>query len=66
MIYKMSCNNCGSHFEHLAGIGFSCGCRECGEVSDESAPFYCPVCNRRFEPESDDFNNSLIEAIAMI
>lgn len=66
MIYKMNCTNCGSHFEHLAGIGFACVCRDCGEGADESAPFFCPVCNKKFEPESEEFNASLVEAIAMI
>lgn len=66
MIYKMNCTDCGSRFEHLAGIGFACTCHDCGESSDEGAPFFCPVCNKRFDPASEEFDAALIEVIAMI
>lgn len=63
VIYKMSCERCGTHFDHEAGIGFYCSCPRCGEDGDESAPFYCPVCNKRFEPESENFSDNLLQTI---
>lgn len=63
VIYKMSCERCGTHFDHEAGIGFYCSCPTCGEDGDESAPFYCPVCNKRFEPESENFSDNLLQTI---
>ena len=63
VIYKMQCERCNTAFEHQAGIGLCCTCRDCGEQNDESAPFFCPVCNKRYQPESDEFNDSLREVI---
>ena len=63
VIYKMSCERCGTHFDHEAGIGFYCSCPTCGEDGDESTPFYCPVCNKRFEPESENFSDNLLQTI---
>lgn len=63
VVYKMSCERCGTRFDHEAGIGFFCSCPTCGEDGGESAPFFCPVCNKRFEPESDSFAASLTEMV---
>jgi PHP family Zn ribbon phosphoesterase len=63
VVYKMSCERCGTTFDHQAGIGFYCSCPDCGEDSGETPPFYCPVCNKRFEPLAECFNQSLVDMI---
>lgn len=63
VIYRMSCERCGSRFDHQAGIGFICTCKECGEVADESAPFFCPSCHKRYQPGESDFEESVVETI---
>ena len=63
VIYKMECDRCGTKFDHQAGVGFFCACRDCGEQQDESSPFNCPVCSRRFDPESATFSESVAETI---
>ena len=59
VIYSVQCDRCNTHFDHQSGIGFMCDCRDCGEHSDELAPFFCPVCNKRFEPDSESFSDNL-------
>ncbi len=54
-IYCVKCDKCGVKFEHYAGVGFSCSCRDCGEFSDENSQFRCPVCGRLFRPQSPEF-----------
>lgn len=60
-IYSMQCDRCNTSFIHQAGIGFVCNCHDCGEFGDESAPFFCPVCNKRFDPETEEFEKSVKE-----
>lgn len=62
VIYKMQCD-CGTSFDHQAGVGLFCMCRDCGEQQDEHSPFRCPVCNKRFDPDSDLFAESVKEVI---
>ncbi len=62
VIYKVLCKECNTTFEHQAGNHFYCSCRDCGESQDEKAPFYCPVCHRRFEPQAPSFKEQLLES----
>lgn len=63
VIYKMNCDRCGTRFDHQAGIGLFCSCPTCDDGADESSPFCCPVCNRRFDPTVDGFEESVVETI---
>lgn len=63
VIYRVCCERCGTAFEHQTGIGFVCSCVDCGERIDDDAPFFCPVCSRRFVPTSAGFADSLLEVI---
>ena len=63
VIYKMNCERCGTRFEHQAGVGLFCSCPTCGDAADESTPFFCPVCNRRYDPMSWGFEDSVVETI---
>lgn len=55
VVYGVKCDKCGTEFNHQAGMGFSCTCRECGEYLDENSRFRCPVCNREFIPQTAEF-----------
>lgn len=59
-IYNMSCERCGTKFEHQAGVGNIFVCVGCGESNDENAPFFCPVCSKRFDPQDEQIERSLI------
>ena len=63
VLYKLRCERCGVEFEHQAGIGFSISCIGCGESRDEQAPFWCPCCNLRYDPQSEGFSERLTEII---
>ena len=59
VVNKMSCDRCGTKFELQAGVGLIFVCVGCGESNDESSPFFCPVCNRCFDPQSEQFESLL-------
>lgn len=63
VVYQMSCERCGTKFEHQAGTGIIFVCVGCGESNDEQSPFYCPVCSKRFDPRSEQFEASLSSVI---
>ena len=63
VIYRVKCERCGSEFEHSVGVGFAYACVGCGEVADERAPFWCPVCNRRYNPREENFADKLQEVV---
>ncbi|MBO5805484.1 MAG: hypothetical protein J6R10_01330 [Tidjanibacter sp.] len=64
VIYRIECERCGAQFEHQVGVGLIYACVGCGEVAvDERAPFYCPVCHKRYNPLDDDFANHIQEQI---
>ena len=50
-------------FEHQVGVGFAYACVGCGEVVDERAPFWCPVCNKRYNPGDEGFSERVQEVI---
>jgi hypothetical protein len=55
----MSCDRCGTKFEHQAGVGLIFECVGCGESNDERSPFYSPVCHRCFDLQAEHFERSL-------
>lgn len=61
VIYKINCERCNTLFEHQAGMGFMCTCRDCGDFGDDNAPFFCPVCNRRYTPSTEEFSKAVVE-----
>lgn len=61
VIYRVKCEQCGSEFEHSVGVGFAYACVGCGEVADESAPFWCPVCHKRYNPLEKQFRERVQE-----
>lgn len=63
MIYSMQCDRCNTSFAYQTGVGFVCNCSDCGEQNDESSPFYCPVCHKRFDPENEEFEKCVKEVI---
>lgn len=64
VIYRVKCERCGTEFEHQAGVGFVYACVGCGDMAvDESAPFYCPACNLRYNPREENFADKLQEVI---
>ena len=64
VIYRVKCERCGSEFEHQVGVGFIYACVGCGEVAmDERTPFYCPVCNKRHNPQDADFADKISAVI---
>ena len=63
VVYSVSCDRCGTNFEHQAGLGLIFSCVGCGESSDEHSAFYCPVCNKRYDPQSDDFGDTLTSVV---
>lgn len=63
-IYRVHCERCGAEFEHQVGLGLAYACVGCGEVAmDEGAPFRCPVCNLRYNPQEADFADKVLEVI---
>lgn len=64
VIYRVHCERCGAEFEHQAGVGFAYACVGCGEMAvDEGAPFRCPVCNLRYNPQEENFTDKIREVI---
>lgn len=63
VIYKVRCERCGVLFEHQAGVGLTYACVGCGEVVDERAPFWCPVCNKLYNPGDEGFSERVQEVI---
>jgi rubrerythrin len=63
VIYRVHCEKCGVEFEHQAGVGFVYACVGCGDVSDDRAPFFCPACNQRYNPQDKDFIYKLKDVI---
>ena len=63
VLYTIKCEQCGSVFEHSVGVGLTYACVGCGEVADEGAPFWCPVCNRRYNPREEQFSERVQEVI---
>ena len=63
VLYKIRCERCGVEFEHQAGVGFAYACVGCGEVAYEDAPFWCPSCHKRYDPQTEDFSEKLTEVI---
>ena len=63
VLYKIRCEQCGGEFEHQAGVGFVYTCAGCGEVTGEDAPFWCPSCHKRYDPQTEDFSEKLTEVI---
>ncbi len=61
VVYKIRCERCGTQFEHQAGIGLVFVCVGCGESGDELSPFFCPVCNKKYDPRDDGFSNYVSE-----
>ncbi|MBR3682563.1 MAG: hypothetical protein IKL67_04005 [Tidjanibacter sp.] len=63
-IYRVHCERCGAEFEHQVGLGLAYACVGCGEVAmDTGAPFRCPVCNLRYNPQDADFADKVLEVI---
>ena len=63
-IYRIKCERGGVVFEHSVGVGFAYACVGCGEMSlDGGGPIYCPVCNRRYDPEVADFERNVVDTI---
>lgn len=62
VIYRVKCEQCGSVFQHQAGVGFAYACVGCGEgAADEDTPFCCPVCNKRYNPREKQFGERVQE-----
>ena len=62
-LYKIRCERCGIEFEHQTGAGFTFACVGCGEVVDNDAPFWCPCCQKRYDPQKEDFSDKITEVI---
>ena len=63
VIYRIKCERCGSEFEHSVGVGFAYACVGCGETADDYASFWCPCCNKRYNPQDADFADKISEVI---
>ncbi len=50
-IYSVKCDRCGCEFDQMSGEGFVCvGCGE-----NHEAPFRCPCCGKKFNPQAPEF-----------
>ena len=63
VLYKIRCERCGVVFEHQVGVGLIYACVGCGDMGNERAPFWCPVCNKRYSPEDEHFGELIEEVV---
>ena len=63
VLYKLRCERCGVEFEHQAGTGLIVACVGCEDNGNDDAPFRCPCCNMRYDPQAEDFADKLSEIV---